>query len=195
MAERSDSGGIALVVFVMLAALGGFYVYANKDDIFGTPRHRRRTPCASNLKQIAYALHLYSADHDEAFPESLPVLHENDYLVDHKVFLCPRARDKVVPFTAGGTFTEDNITYCYASGVRASDDPFFIVAFDVESNHSKHRGVNVLFTGGNVGWQPGLNGLHDQLEKQKRAMAAQGRTMRVLRPGWSEAPEDGLSRR
>ncbi len=192
MAERSDSGGIALVVFVMLAALGGFYVYANKDNIFGTPRHRRRTPCASNLKQIAYALHLYSADHDEAFPESLPVLYEEDYLVDHKVFICPRARDEVVPFTPADPFTEDNVSYCYASGVHATDPPDHVVAFEEEWNHDQD-GVNVLFVFGNVDWRTDLTWLHDQLEKQKLAMAAQGRTMRVLRPGWSDPPPDGLS--
>ena len=80
-------------------------------------------------------------------------------------------------------------------GVRADDDPCFIAVFEVESNHSKHRGVNVLFVGGNVGWRNDFDWLHDQLARQERKMEAQGRKMKIIRPGWSEPPPDGLSRR
>ncbi len=192
MAERSTFAEMTFLAVVMFAALGGFYVYwYNEHHPFRTHGHRRPR-CASNLKQIAYALHLYSADHDEAFPESLPVLYEEDYLVDHKVFICPRARDEVVPFTPADPFTEDNVSYCYASGVHATDPPDHVVAFEEEWNHDQD-GVNVLFVFGNVDWRTDLTWLHDQLEKQKRAMTAQGRTMRVLRPGWSDPPPDGLS--
>lgn len=156
------------------------------------PARALRTACTSNLKQIGYALHLYWADHGEAFPENLPVLFEKDYLKDRKVFICPTAREHVARFTPGETFTEEHMSYCYVSGVRADDEPWFIASFDVESNH-EGDGVNLLFVGGNVQWRGDFDWLHDQLARQKREMEAQGRKMKIIRPGWSEPPPDGLS--
>lgn len=197
MPERRTFGKIPFLALVTLAALGGFYVYANKGKIFGTRRRRTRSPCASNLKQIGYALHLYSADHDEAFPVDLSVLFEQKYLKDMKVFICPTAARRITRvFGCSCSELPDGYeSYCYVSGTSATDPPDFIAAFDVESNHSDHNGVNVLFIGGNVEWRNDLDELHDLLGKQRLEMAARGRTMKIIRPAWSEAPPDGLSRR
>jgi hypothetical protein len=192
MSERTGPGGIALVVVLMLAAVGGFYVFANQQRMFGRRRHHHRPRCSSNLKQIGYGLHLYSSDWNEEFPESLPVLYEAGYFTDNKVFVCGNASDQVVRFTEGDPFTDNHVSYCYVSGVHPTDPPEYVVAFDEEWNHEK-SGLNVLYTGGNVQWLADLDLLHDQLAKQEKEFAAKGRTMTVLRPGWSVSPADGLS--
>ena len=160
MSERTGSGGVGLIAILMIAAVGGFYVFANQQRIFGGHRHHHRPRCASNLKQIGYGVHLYSSDYDDESPESLPILYETGYLTDHKVFVCRLAADQVVPFIEGEPFTEDNVSYCYVSGVHPTDPAEYIVAFDEEWNHEKN-GLNVLYTAGNVQWLADLNRLHD----------------------------------
>lgn len=46
--------------------------------------------CRSNLKQIGMWMHLYAADHDEAFPESFSRLIP-EYVADPSLFVCPHA--------------------------------------------------------------------------------------------------------
>ena len=154
----------------------------------------RRTGSASNLKQIGYGVHLYSSDYDEQFPENLAVLYEQDYLKDHRFFVCPTVARRMTRVFGCNCkeLPQGYESYCYASGVQPTDPPEYVVAFDEESNHDRD-GVNVLFVGGNVEWRNDLNWLHDQLEKQRKDLAAQGRSMTLLRPGWSSPPADGLS--
>lgn len=137
----------------------------------------RRTKCASNLKQIGFALHLFSADNDERFPESMDQLRPN-YIRDDRVFACP---------SGGGG-------YVYVSGLSAASEPGCIVAFDAEGNH-KGDGRNVLFVGGNVEWMTEER-FQEALAKTRDLARAAGREIRLAEgPGVAaaaagEAPED-----
>ena len=181
-----------LLALVVLVLIGGMLMPSAHHP------HERvyRTACASNLKQIGYALRLYSSDHDEKFPENLPELFHEEYLTDHKVFICPMVARRITSVFGCSCkeVPQGYESYCYASGVQPSDPPEYVVAFDEESNHDGD-GVNVLFTGGNVRWIGDLAELHERLAKQLDEMRAAGRTMTIIRPAWSDAPEDGLSRR
>ena len=54
-----------LVVIAIIGILAGLLLPA----LAAARERARRTKCASNIKQIGYGLHLYSADHDEYFPQ------------------------------------------------------------------------------------------------------------------------------
>jgi hypothetical protein len=148
----------------------------------GHTRGPRRSKCTSNLKQIGLACHLFSSDHDEAFPLDLAAAYPR-YVPDARVLLCPssgRAKEY-----AGGpaSMTPDNSDYCYVSGLKATDPPLCILAFDVASNH-EGDGMNVLYLGGNVEWKADIAAVHEQLGKQREEMAARGRTLELMGPSW-----------
>ncbi len=83
-----------LVVIAVLAILTAVLL-----PIFASVRHRARmTACASNLHQIALALHQYAAENDENYPPDDPLLAHNPHLVwtlltpythNTEVFHCP----------------------------------------------------------------------------------------------------------
>jgi hypothetical protein len=106
--------------------------------VAGRERARRKA-CASHLKCIGYALHLYSSDWVEQFPESLEALIVHRYVCDRKALECPSGGE------AGGQ------SYEYVKGVHAWSAYFCVAAYDREGNHSGD-GRNVLYVGGNVQW-------------------------------------------
>jgi competence protein ComGC len=184
---------VRIVVLVLIVGLSSLLLL---PCLCAARERARRTGCASNLKQIGYGVHLYSSDNDERFPENLPVLNREDYLKDHKVYICVSARRKPVRYSRrrGDPLTEDHMSYCYVSGVQPTDPPEYVVAFDEEWNH-EGDGLNVLFTGGNVQWQRDIGEFHEKLRMQLAELKAAGRRVQVLRPSWSrypELPEHGL---
>ncbi len=65
----------------------------------------------SSLKQIGLGCFMYANDNAEAFPDSLAVLKEKDYLPDAKVYIAPY--DKTSVLSDGKTFTEKNTSFAY----------------------------------------------------------------------------------
>jgi len=152
------------------------------------PRRRVRSPCTSNIKQITYACHLFAGDNREAFPSDLGALYPA-YISDASIFICPNSRAPVEKCTANypGAVTDENMSYCYVSGLTAADDPGYVLAFDEEWNHGG-KGVVYACIGGQVAWQGDIAEFHKWLARQEAELAAKGRKIKVLRPLWSTWP-------
>ena len=148
--------------------------------------------CSSNLKQIAYACRLYSADWDEAFPPDMDTLVREGYLKDVGVFICrERSTSRGLKRSGGpasGGIPAQMQSYCYVSGLKATAPPHYVLAFDEEWNY-EGEGINVLYVGGNVEWFADIAGFHADLKKQESDLTAQGRAMKVMRPSWSRYPD------
>ena len=158
----------------------------------------RRASCMSNLKQFGLALRMYAQDHDGVYPAGLTALYDAEYVTDPYLFQCPKARaaageppaqyvnpthtmDGYVPVDP--ELHAEKIDYCYIAGLRSDDDSGYIVMFDEEGNHAaREGGVNVLLADGNVVWLESPEKLHERMRAQMAALAARGRTMRVIRP-------------
>jgi len=155
----------------------------------GVARERaRRAKCTGNLKQIAYACLLYSGDNAEAFPPDLGAL-VGEYVTHGDIFLCPSSgRHRAGACPPGGPLDDANLSYCYVSGLKASDADDFILAFDEEWNHDR-EGLVVAYVGGRVGWANDIETFHAKLDKQQAALEAEGRSMKIVRPSWSRWPE------
>jgi hypothetical protein len=145
---------IAVSVFTFLCVAAGLLLPALQPASESRPRPR----CTSNLKQILYACHLYSGDHNEDFPPTLGAL-VPDYITDGELFLCPtsgKAKEllmmdlpegaKDVSTVWGERFSD----YVYVEGLSPSDDPMSVLSYDKDGNHEGGRVV--AFIGGDVRW-------------------------------------------
>ena len=183
-APRSSLARTLVVLLVSLWLLSGLVPCS--FSIAG--ERARRVKCTSNLKQITYACVLYSGDNAEAFPPDLGALVE-EYISDGEIFQCPSSgRYRAGECPPGGPLEDKHLSYCYVSGLRATDDADFILAFDEEWNHDR-EGIVVAFVGGRVSWVRNVESLHARLKEQSAALAADGRTVNILRPSWSKWPE------
>ncbi|MHC5053476.1 MAG: hypothetical protein ACYTKD_02025 [Planctomycetota bacterium] len=180
---------VALLVAWVLAELILAVVAVHRERWY-------RKICLSNLKcPIGYSAHLYSTDFQKRgspFPPTIGHLFPT-YVNDGECFLCPSAgkatemvlspslsRDNYTPAMFGGTHTD----YVYVSGLRATDPPEYVLAFDDEWNHGG-EGAYAVHIGGQILWLSDFGALHEQLDEQKKELAAQGREMKLLRPAWS----------
>ncbi len=181
-----------VVVFLVILAVMGMGLGA----LWMSRERARRKRCASQLKCLGLGIHLYSSDFEEAFPESFGYLYA-EFVSDGGVWLCPSARkatkleedpgflyEKYTPAMFGDTHTD----YVYVSGLTAADPASYVLAFDDEDNHAG-VGVCVVYVPTSVEWVTDIEALHRQLAKQEKELAAQGRTMQLLRPAWSRGPE------
>ena len=112
-----------------------------------------------------------------------------DYIPDPALYVCPTVVHKGgVSRPRSDSFLPDSVCYCYVSGLRSDDDPDYVLAFDEEWNH-RGEGIVVAHVGGHVVWERDIDEFHARLEEQRAALAAEGRTMKIIRPTWSRWPE------
>ena len=182
--------GSNAVVFVLAA----FLVVVGVLSIAGLSRTRRPEParrakCASNLKQISYACHLYATDNSEKLPQNLGGLFPK-YVSDATVFRSPAVQHRFEAYAGAKVswIPDKHVTYCYVYGLEATDPPGYVLAFDEEWNHDG-RGIHVLHMGINVEWVTDIKRFHEELRRQAEELKAQGRSMRIIRPSWSRWPE------
>jgi len=173
----------SLLIFVLVCAFLILTPFPWSDR-----ERKRRANCMSNLKQIVYACDLYAKDNGGVFPPDLAALH-GDYIRYPALYVCPTVvQEGGVSRPRSDSFLPDAVCYCYVSGLRASDDKEYVLAFDEEWNH-RHEGIIVARVGGQVSWERDIEGSHARLDKQRAALAAEGRTMKVIRPTWSRWPD------
>jgi len=97
--------------------------------------------CSAKVRLLSLALHMYAADHDDAFPPDLGSLYPG-YVKEENVFDCPASK-----FI--GTAAKSD--YEYISGLSESSGPVEVIIYDVDGNHSG-LGRNVVRVNGSVEW-------------------------------------------
>lgn len=97
--------------------------------------------CSNNVRMISLALHMYAADHDEAFPGKLTELYP-DYIKKEKIFICPASSAREAA---------DKISYEYVAGLTESSNGTDVILYDKDGNHGK-IGRNLVRVNGSVEW-------------------------------------------
>lgn len=144
LSSSNDKKGFTLIELLVVMAIILLLAGAVTPVIARAREQGRRTKCASNLRQIGIALHLYAGDTNEAFPANLALLYPN-YVADQSVFDCPSS-------SAVGNAAIPN--YTYVTGLTESTPSNTTIAYDiVGTNHSNY--CNVLYVDGSVGGYSG----------------------------------------
>ncbi len=121
-------------IFLLMVALLGPFVQMAKD-------RSHEIDCANNLRKISLGLHMYAADHGEAFPPDLGALYPN-YVDDEKAFDCPASKS---------VGTQNKPDYNYSKGLTEASSDKEIIVQDLDNNHKKN-GKNILRINGSVEW-------------------------------------------
>jgi len=103
--------------------------------------------CSANVRLLSLALHMYAADHDDAFPPDLGSLYPG-YVKEEQVFDCPAS--KVI-----GTAAKSD--YEYVPGLSESSMLSKAIIYDRYGNHNGF-GRNVVRVNGSVEWVHSTDG-------------------------------------
>ena len=136
--RRSESGFTIVELTVVIAIFA--VLFAALAPFVRMVRARAHIiNCANNLRRISLGLHMYAADHNEAFPPNLGALYP-DYIGDEKVFDCP---------ATNMTGRPERPDYKYVTGITESSSSKEMIAEDLDANHRK-AGRNMLRINGSV---------------------------------------------
>ena len=103
--------------------------------------------CSNHVRLISLALHMYAADHAEAFPDDLKDLYPK-YVKEEKIFDCPAAAVRGTAERSG---------YEYIAGLTESSPATDVILYDRDGNHGK-LGRNIVRVNGSVEWARGTEG-------------------------------------
>ncbi len=131
LASYKKKQGFTLIELLVVMAIILLLAGAVTPVIARAREQGRRTKCASNLRQIGIALHLYAGDNNEAFPAALSALSTN-YVTDDSVFDCP---------SSSSVGTSANPDYDYVTGLTESTASSEQIAYDKDGNHTGYWNV------------------------------------------------------
>jgi len=141
----------------------------------------RKAACKNNLKMIGLALHIYSTDHDEYFPQgktAATVIEElvaGDYLpADSEVFICPAAAGDHEAWERTKKISAATVSYRWVPGLNVISPPDFIIMYDKSLEHHGN-GRNVLFVDGHVEWMREEDFQKRLAEQKERMREGRGR--------------------
>ena len=139
MIKRKRNRGFTLVEFIVVITIYALFTVALTPFVRMIKERASLINCGNNLRRISLGLHLYAADHDEAFPQNLGALYP-DYVKEIKIFDCP---------ATAAVGTPEDPEYKYQAGLNESSSPKEIIVEDLDGNHKK-AGRNILRINGLV---------------------------------------------
>ena len=123
-----------------------FFSWLLVSALKSTHQSIKMSDCASNMKQLGLACHMYAQDNNEKFPSELIQLYPV-YVSKASLFFCPFTPDKIAPKEIK-TREDAEISYLLTPGLTKKDDSDSILIRD-RSNWNT-PGINCCFVDGRV---------------------------------------------
>ena len=144
---------IVLLLFVSGTATVGIthqtaWLVTSPQSIFASSPRARKLMCASNLRQIGYALARYAESHGGKYPDDLATLLQEEDLVYPSVFVCPADDETDARAATTQQVVEQlregrHCSYVYLGrGLTHPPGKNWVIAYERMSNHED--GINVL---------------------------------------------------
>jgi len=125
---------LLLVIVIFVITFAALTPLVNKMKI-----RAHTIKCMNNARSISLALHMYAADHGEAFPGTLAELYPV-YIKNEKIFDCPASAVRG---------TKESPGYEYIAGLTESSNGSEVILYDKDGNHGR-LGRNIVRVSGAV---------------------------------------------